>query len=221
MDFFKFIQSLDELIYEAVSLLLFYPLTLLRILRAPLQTMKLVEQELSDTDRKQFTRFVPPPLFLLLTLIIVHSVELGTVGESDLVLSDRGFRGLIDDDTSLIIFRILMISILPLAAATRLVMARGEPVDKLALKAPFYSQCYVASVFALLFGIAGTFIEQPSYPVELAAGLTVAAVAWLLVVETRWFAFELGTGLWRGVGQAMLMLAQWSLALAIIMFAMS
>lgn len=221
MDFFKFIQSLDELIYEAVSLLLFYPLTLWRTITSPLRTMEQAGHELAQTDRKQYSRLVPPPLFLLLTLIVIHSVELGTVGESKLVLEDRGFNALIDDDTSLIIFRIVMFSILPLAGAVRLARARGQPLDKELLKPSFYGQCYVASIFALFISFGSILIQRYVDQTGAFAVFFLAGISWLLIVEARWFASELKVGLMKGFGQAFLMLVQWVIVLLLVALVLS
>lgn len=217
MDFFKFIKSLDELLYEVMSWLLFYPLTLWRMIRAPVRTMQEAERELGQDEQLQFDDSLPPPLFLLLTLILVHVAELALVGQNELVESNVGLRRLISDDTSLIIFRILMYSLLPVIAATRLIRARGAWLNKQLLRPAFYAQCYVAGVFALLLGGA-TVVAADIIEVEI--GLFVLAFAWLIAVETRWFALELKSSTLRGFGQAMWMFAQWTVAFVVIALAL-
>lgn len=222
MDFFKLIQSLDELIYEVVGWLLFYPMTLWRTISAPLATMKAAERELAASELKPFNDRISPPLFLLITLILLHAVELATVGESAVVTSERGFRGLIDDDTNLIIFRVLMFSILPLSAAVRLIQAEGAPLDRESLRPPFYAQCYAVAVFALLSDAAIYIVENgftlsgPAFFVSMALSL-----AWLFVVETRWFAAELKGSLVKGAGEAALMIGQWIILLVPIWLLLS
>ena len=219
MDFFKLIQSLDELIYEVVSWLAFYPLTLWRVISAPLTAMKAAEQELGVTDRKPFNDRLAPPLFLLLTLILLHALELATVGESAVVASDRGFSRLIDDDTNLIIFRVLMYSILPLTAALRLVQARNARLDRDRLRPPFYAQCYAIAVFAVLSDAAiyvvenGLVLRGPTYLIS-----TGLALIWLFMVEARWFAAELQCSILKGVGEAALMIGQWLVLLVPVYF---
>lgn len=221
MDFFKFIKSLDELLYEVMSWLLFYPLTLWRMVRSPIQTMLEAERELGEAEQFQFDDRLPPPLFLMLTLIIVHLAELGLVGQNELVLSNVGLRGLITDDTSLIIFRILMYSLLPVIAATRLIRARGARLNRQLLRQPFYAQCYVAGVFTLLVGVVTIFGAQPGFIAEVEAGLLLVVLAWLIAVETRWFAIELKASNLRGFGQAVWMLVQWTVAMILIGVALS
>lgn len=220
MDFFKFIKSLDELLYEVISWLLFYPLTLWRMIHSPVRTMLAAQRELREDESGQFDDSIAPPLFLLLTLILLHVVELGVVGQSELVRSNVGLRGLIQDDTSLIIFRILMYSLLPVAAAARLLQARGAHFDKKGLRSPFYGQCYAGGVFALLLNTAGLLLGRPGLQAELAAVVLILALGWLLVVEARWFSAELNVGLLRGLGQALLMTGQWALIVLLVALAM-
>jgi len=212
MDFFKIIEQLDDVLYQVVSWLLFYPITLWRMIGAPLKTMQAAQRELAEPEAKQFDDVVPPPLFLLLTVLIIHAIELGSAGENGVVASTRGLSRMISGDTSLIVFRILMFSILPLAASVRLIKAREGHLDTKALKGPFYAQCYAAGLFVLLSdGLAllterHLSFEDPHYYVILAG-----ALIWLLVVEARWFVAELGCSLIKGVGLAAAMIAQWAL----------
>lgn len=219
MDFFKLIQSLDELNYEVVGWLVFYPLTLWRVIRSPMRTMKLAEQELAETDRKQFHDLVAPPLFLLLTLILLNSIELATVGENRLVASDKGFSALIGSDTSLIIFEILMFSILPLNAAVRLLHARRLRLDKLVMRAPFYAQCYAVSLFALLWN-AASLIAENQFPFSAPARIAIQGLAlvWLFLIEARWFSAELQVSPALGFGQAAIMIGQWLALLLLVAF---
>jgi len=212
MDFFKLIEQLDEILYRVASWLLFYPITLWRMVWSPIKTMQSVEGELKEAEPKQFEDTVPPPLFLLLTIIVIHAIELGAAGESDLVTNNRGLGTLISSDTSLIIFRIMMYSILPLAAALRLNRAKRLPVDSETLKAPFFAQCYAAGLFVLLSDGVALVVERhlsfddPGYYAVLGASLL-----WLLAVEARWFAVQLGVSIARGLVQATAMIGVWVL----------
>jgi len=222
MDFFKLIHSIDELLYEVASWLLFYPITVWRVLSAPIRTMRSVKRELSEEEPTQFDDVIPPPLFLLLSILLVHAIELATSGDSDLVTGTRGLTRLIANDTSLIIFRILMFSILPLAAASQLVRARGGSTTTEALRAPFYAQCYAAGLFVLLSDGLSLVIERhlsfddPHYYAILGVSLI-----WLLAVEARWFAVELGRSSWQGLGEAAKMIGVWVLLFLPVVYLLS
>lgn len=73
MDFLKLIQSLDELLYEIMSWLIFYPVTLWRALTKPLKMMDYSEAELGDPADRQYSDTLSPPLFLLLTIALTHA----------------------------------------------------------------------------------------------------------------------------------------------------
>ena len=64
MDFMKWLNSLDELLYEVMSWLLFFPVTLWRASVQPLRTMGYVEQQVSVPAEEQYAAVLSPPLFL-------------------------------------------------------------------------------------------------------------------------------------------------------------
>src|SRR5678815_1736439 len=78
MDFMKILKSFEEFIFEAVSWLVFFPLTLWRVVRHPLRMARYADEELSDPLREQFKDALSPPLFLLLALLIAHALEIVT-----------------------------------------------------------------------------------------------------------------------------------------------
>ena len=198
MDFFKLVQSLDELLYEVMSWLIFYPVTLWRALTRPLKMMDYSDAEQGDAENKQYSDTLSPPLFLLLTLVISHLIALSTVGESAVLLDKTGLGRLINDDSSLILMRVAFFSLFPLAMAARLVLARGLKLDRAPLKAPFYSQCYVAAPFALMVSGAGILMQLKPPAAEI-AGLVLLgfALLWFGSLQIWWFAQHLRISRWR------------------------
>lgn len=198
MDFFKLVQSLDELLYEVMSWLIFYPVTLWRALTRPLKMMDYSDAEQGDAENKQYSDTLSPPLFLLLTLVISHLIALSTVGESAVLLDKTGLGRLINDDSSLILMRVGFFSLFPLAMAARLVLARGLTLDRAPLKAPFYSQCYVAAPFALMVSGAGILMQLEPLAAETAGlVLLVFALLWFGTLQILWFAQHLRISHWR------------------------
>jgi hypothetical protein len=203
MHFAQLLKSLDELLYEIMSWLVFYPATLWRVLRHPVRMMDYSDRELHESDEEQYTDTLPPPLFLLVSLLLSHGLELALIGDSPLVASKQGLDALIDDDTSLIILRLVIFSLFPLIFAVRMVRLRGVKLTRDTLRQPFYAQCYAAAPFALAIGIAGTLIGT-HWDWAPTASLAIATVALLLygLVQTRWFAEHLKKPLWAGFGHA-------------------
>lgn len=216
MDFLKLIQSLDELLYEVMSWLIFYPVTLWRSFRRPLRMMSYAGSELADEADQQYSDTLSPPLFLLLTLALVHLAELGIAGQDHLVTSRLGLSALIDDDGNLILLRVLIYSLFPLVMATRMVRQQGLPLDRNTMRAPFYSQCYVVAPFALLLGAGGLMGQIKIAPAPyIALAFTIGACLWFGLVQALWFARTLHTSFARGLWHASIAMVESLLAVAL------
>lgn len=220
MDFFKLIKSLDELIYEVLSWMLFYPITLLAALRRPLTAMLDAERELSLPDEERFRRLLGPPLFLFLTLVVIHVIELlsGDPTGTELLRRNNGLSRFIRDDSTLLVLRVVVFGLLPLTAARRLLRIRRQPLDKEHLRGLFFGQCYPCAIYALLLSGAGFALQlklPPHIVLSIAGALLAIAVAWFLAVETRWFAIKQQQSYLRGFGNAVVVFLEW-LALALV-----
>ncbi|OOG67472.1 hypothetical protein B0E45_22710 [Sinorhizobium sp. A49] len=189
MDFMRLLKSIEELLYELVSWLLFYPLTMWRTLRQPQAMMRYADVELTDDIAEQYTETLSPPLFLLITLLLAHGVELGLVNQT----TPWSPPALLANDSNLLMFRAVAFSILPLLMAVKLLHHKGARLTRDTLRAPFYSQCYITAPFALALSI-GMLLSRTASQKALAAGLAFILVAfvWYVIVETRWFKSDLG-----------------------------
>lgn len=198
MDFLKLIQQLDELLYEVMSWLVFYPVTLWRALTRPLKMMDYSDAELGDPAERQYTDTLSPPLFLLLTLVLSHALELSLVGQNAVVSQKAGLGGLVDDDSTLILMRVAFFSIFPLVMAARLVRARHVRLDRVPLKAPFYSQCYATAPFALMVGVSSILMRLKTAEWMLGGFvLLLFALLWFGTLQILWFAQHLRVSYWR------------------------
>jgi hypothetical protein len=175
MIFFHIMRSLDELLYELMTWLFFYPVTLWRAVRHPLRTMDYATSELGKDHSEQFRETLRPPIFLLVTLILAHVVEIAAVGDSKLVSSHAGLADLINDDTTLIVFRIIAFALFPVTMATIETWLMREPVDRGTLQQPFYAQCFLAAPFALALSLASTGIRISNTGIETDGILLVLA----------------------------------------------
>ncbi|MBL8649372.1 MAG: hypothetical protein JNL35_03095 [Sphingopyxis sp.] len=203
MNFFNLLQSLDELLYEVMSWLVFYPITLWRTLVRPLRMMDYSDTEQGDASDQQYTDTLSPPLFLLLSLILVHAAEIALVGNDAVVASKVGLSAFVSTNTDLIILRIVMYSLFPVMMATRLVRAKRLQVNRDTLRAPFYSQCYVAAVLAMKLGTAVILIKL-GHDWSLLAGMALAlfGLLWFGFLQTAWFNQHLECGRLRAFGHA-------------------
>lgn len=203
MNFFNLIQSLDDLLYEVMSWLVFYPVTLWRTLVRPLQMMDYSDIEQGDAADEQYTDTLSPPLFLLLSLILVHAAEIALVGDDAMIASKVGLAAFVSNNTDLIILRIVSFSLFPVMLATRMVRAQKLQVDRDTLRAPFYSQCYVAAVLAMLLG-GGVILIKLAHDWSVLAGgaLTLFGLLWFGFLQTAWFNQHLKCGRLKAFGHA-------------------
>lgn len=194
MDFMRLLKSIEELLYELASWLIFYPMTMWRTLRRPQAMMHYADVELADDVAEQYTDTLSPPLFLLITLLIAHGFELALVRQE----MPWAPPSILASDSNLLMFRAVAFSIFPLLMALALLRHRGIRIDRNTLRPPFYSQCYVAAPFALLASAGGVLTRIDSTETRL-AGLALFGLAtlWYLTVETRWFAKHLNLSLSR------------------------
>jgi hypothetical protein len=215
VDFLRLVRSLEELLYEVMTWLVFYPRTLWRILAHPLATTRYTEDEEAQEAAEQYTDTLSPPLLLMLTILIAHGVELA-LGAKLPRLDTPVAKALLGTEQSLLVFRALAFSIFPLVAATTLLARRGVALDRRSLRAPFFSQCYLAAPLTLAFSVGSVLARTASGPWRLAGvALSLAGVGWYLGVEAGWFGRQLPAGAGRAVG-----LALWSFATAVLYWAL-
>lgn len=199
----KWLNSLDEFLYEVMSWIVFFPKTMWSTVRRPLATMDYADRQLRLPQEEQYPDALSPPLFLALALMVAHAVATA-LGQTDALVADRhGLSGLINDQTSALLFRLLIFAAFPLLMALRFVRRQGLQLDRNTLRFPFYAQCYPAATFAFGLSLGFTLAHVGSGELRY-SGYTLAGISLVhyAMVEARWFAAQLGTGLARGVGAA-------------------
>lgn len=187
MDFFRLLQSLEELLYEVMTWLLFYPRTMWRVLRRPIAMLRYSEHEQGDTPDQQYTDTMSPPLFLMVTIVLSHLLELASHQHLPKAAGVIGAQ-VVDSEQNLLIMRSILFAIYPLLFATARLRREHKPVTRDTLRRPFYAQCFIAAPAAFAIGV-GTILGRAVHA-ELQIGgliLSLVAAGWFLWVETRWF----------------------------------
>lgn len=187
MNFLQVLRSFEELLFEVISWLLFYPRTIWRIATRPIAMAAYAEREIHDKEERQFDDSISPPLFLLLSVMLAHFVELqahalvlpAVNGVGDLILRKQDY---------LLFYRCVMYSTWPILAATVALTFQHRPLDRHTLRAPFFAQCFLTGPFVLAFSI-GTILIRSQTARHIYTGWAVIAVSslWYIAVQTRWF----------------------------------
>ncbi|WP_379920958.1 hypothetical protein [Erythrobacter sp. R86502] len=191
MDFMRLLKSLEELLYEVMVMLVFYPRTLFLTVRHPQRMMDYADTELGDVQSDQYSDTLSPPLFLMICLVINHLFEqaapAGIEGSLPAVLQDT---------QNLLIFRVFMFSLLPLILSLRLLQKMGIALDRETLRPVFYAQCFVTAPITLLIGIGAAISHMGGETARAVSnGVFVGGLVWYLAQQTFWFRSKLACGL--------------------------
>lgn len=121
----------------------------------------------------------------MLSLVISHLIELG-LHLHPLAGVGQKAEKLFGSDQNLVIFRSLMFAAYPLMFALQQVKEANQPLTRKTLRGPFFGECYPASVFCLVIGIAQT--VSTAWPATAGVGWGVAslAIVWYVGLQATW-----------------------------------
>lgn len=204
----KLIKSLEEFLYELMVWLVFYPRTMVLAVFRPLKLMQYADTELGDADEDRYSDTLSPPIFLAITLGLLHAIEMA----GDL---DTGYSGLLSDDETLIAFRLIAFAIFPLMFSLRLLRANKVVLDRKTLRSPFYAQCFAVGPFALGIDAASILDGFKFGPVVTFATMGVSLL-WYLTVQVLWFRVQRSQGVFRATGNTLRAFLEGLFAVAVL-----
>lgn len=189
MDFLKILRSLDELLYEVITWLFFYPRTLWRVLMHPLKIIDYTSYELTK-EEGQFKDTISPPLFLILTLILLYVFALIT--HNQVLLNNTTQTGdighiIFENTQNMLIFRSLNYSVWSLIFSLGLLNMQRISIDRETLRAPFFSQCFLIAPFALGLTFGFVCISSDTLALQI-IGMVLILLSWLwyMVIQVKY-----------------------------------
>jgi hypothetical protein len=218
MDFMKLFKSLEELLYEVIVMLVFFPKTLWLTLRYPQRMMDYADTELGDVQSEQYNDTLSPPLFLMLCVGLSYMVDRAIPGMMD----TSSLPGFLRDAQNMLVFQVLLYSLFPLAFSLRLLFGLGQPVNREELRPPFYSQCFVAAPVTLMIEL-GQALGKMSilHAGAISAAVLIAVMGWYFRQQVRWLGAKLGLGVWRGWVEVLLISALTFVIFVLVAFLMA
>lgn len=196
MDFMNLLKSFDDFIFELLGWLYFYPRTMWLSLVRPSEMMAYADDELDDRPADRYETTISPPLFLLLTMLLTTWLSDAISGPDaieDIPVFLRQWQ-------NMLVMTAGIFCIYPLVLAITLLRQQGRPISRRTLRPPFYSQCFVASPFALINGVAlSLFARDDANSMIAGVAIFFAALLWYFVLQVRWFASELVVSLIRAI----------------------
>lgn len=201
MDFLKILRSFEEFIFEAATWLIFYPLTMWRILHSPLKTMAYSDRQQLEPEDRRYDDALSPPLVLLVTIVLSNLLSVAFHIAQPQVTTVLG--GVVTKSPeNLALFRSLVFSLVPLVSAASLLHRKGIKINRESLRAPFYAQCYLAAPSAAFVAAGGIFLHRPDLPNTLGVSVILAGTLWFLTVQTNWFRKQLQVSWWNAAWTA-------------------
>ncbi|OJH44267.1 hypothetical protein IE00_10785 [Paracoccus sp. SM22M-07] len=212
MDFMNLLRSAEQLLYEVVSWLVFYPLTLWRCLKHPLAMIGYAESELNKPPEAQFQDALSPPIFLFLTLLLMHLIQTGVFQDS-VILS-----GILGDTRNLLVFRAVAFSLFPILLGLQHVRLAGLRLSRETLRPMFYAQCYVTVPAVLALDVALMLGKSSAGWSDAAAwAIFMAGLIWYAGALMRGFMDHRGITRGRALRQTVLALVLGSTSFVIAM----
>lgn len=194
MDFMRLFKSLEELLYEIIVMLVFFPKTLWLTLRYPQRMMDYADTELGDVLSEQYNDTLSPPLFLMLCVTLSYMADRAVPGALDVSVLPAFLR----NSENLLALRVLAFSLFPLAFSLRLLRGLGLPLDRETLRAPFFAQCFVAAPVAMMVGMAQALRHLPlAHGGAIAGAVLTLTAGWYLRQQAYWFRGKLALPMWR------------------------
>lgn len=185
MDFLKLLRSLEEFLYELCTWFLFFPRTLYRVVVHPRRMAQYVNTELTQKLDRQFDDAISPPMFLMLSVLVAHGVEL--MMHQQIVGTGVLSRSVFGNEESLLLYRSITFAIWPLVTTTHLLRRKHLPMTRESLRRPFFMQCYLTAPFAVALSTSMVFVRLPG-ALSTMLGVTVGVIAalWYVAVQAVW-----------------------------------
>ena len=193
MDFLKILRSFEEFLFEAASWLVFYPLTMWRIVRDPIAAMTYSDREQADDEAHRYDDALSPPLVLLATIVLVNAVGMAVHVSPEPMSQSQLLHTITSTPQNLTLFRSLVFSLIPLIAAVSLLHRQGRKISRESLRAPFYAQCYLAAPCAVFVSGGGMVFQRPDVSNAWGLAMMLGGALWFVWVQTKWFRAKLAT----------------------------
>jgi hypothetical protein len=187
MDFMRLLKSFEELLYEVMVMLVFFPRTLYLTFRYPQRMMDYADTELGDVLSEQYDDTLSPPLFLVMCLGVSHGI--GRMVRHD---QTGSLPELLQDPENLLLANVFVFSLFPLLMSLRLIGRLGLPLNRVTLRPPFFSQCFVTAPVAMGVGLSLSLPELvPGRNDWSGLVLFVLVAGWYVRQQAHWFSSKL------------------------------
>ena len=189
MDIFNFAKAVEQGIYDVMMWIFFYPYTLIRTLLFPAAMLAYVSDETSRDPDDAFAAAMRPAILMFISIAIGTFVAPFSVGQIHALQTTHIGRVLVDSWFALVLYRIVVFSLFPLAGAVLFDLLTPGRLSRISMRRPFYMQCYICAPFAL---IASPLMVNFSHDSTYAYIAFVLVTIWFLAVQFVFFRTHAG-----------------------------
>lgn len=199
MDIFKLSQSLDELIFDVMMWVIFYPYTLFRVLIWPGRMIDYVTAELRKNPEKDeiFDRGISPPLFLFLSIVIAWMVSPDVGGLLQLQSQTALAKAVNDSSITMLTYRLAEFCVFPFAGALIYEWRTEGAISRESFRRPFFQQAYLCGPLAIVLSVSSVLTLKFKNDVDILAYSAIALIvvmAWYLWTQIVFFRRTMDSG---------------------------
>ncbi len=191
VDILSLSKVIEKGVFEILMWILFFPLTLIRMIFHPRATLAYVRQEVAKADLEDgdddasFESAVRPALFLFLSVVIAAVLVPLTPEEiAEYQQTDLG-KALLGSWISLVAYNTVIFSIMPLTGAVLLDLLTPGRMTRRTLRLPFDQQCYIGAPSML--GLMALISLLSTLSVSSMVWCFLILAGWLMIVEYMFF----------------------------------
>lgn len=229
MDLLKLFRSIEELLFELAAWCIFYPRTLWRVATTPVAMVQYSdEQQGTGATAKAehheplepYSREMSPPTLLLLSVLLLHLIELGVHVRLPEGHNELG-RPILTPGLNLLVVRASFYSFLALTLGASLLLHQKVELDRKKLRPLFFGQCYLVSPFAICASVWGILSRLPEPLPWAGLSALLLGTGWLLWAEAGYLKERLELTTTRAYLTAAWWITRGVLALGLVVFAVA
>lgn len=186
MDFFNIPKLIEQGVYDVMMWILFFPLTVLRMIVSPRRTLRYVREQAAQDHDTAFSDAMRPALFLAIAIIVGSLISPDDLDALRAATGSTLGKMVYSSWTSVTAFSMIALCLVPLVGALLLDLLTPGRVSRESLRVPFDQQCYIGAPSILLLTFFGGI--GPALLGLTVSGVAVALVlVWVVVVEYFYF----------------------------------
>lgn len=199
MDIFKLSKSLDELIFDVMMWVIFYPYTLVRVLIWPGRMIDYVSAELRKDPEKQalFDRGLSPPLFLFLSIVIAWMLSPDVGGLLQMQAQTALAKAVNESSITMLTYRLAEYCVFPFAGALIYEWRTAGSISRESFRRPFFQQAYLCGPLAIVLSVAAVLMlkfKTDAYVLAYTLLALIVIFGWYLWTQVMFFRRTLDSG---------------------------